>query len=578
MIAPLQQILLIFIISAYPVVGAAALWHLSPWETLWGVLGGNLVLMFAALWSRKQALRQMNHTADPMAVLGSFEQTLHRLRSISIGWLAINLFLMNWGRVVREACWRLPHGAAYGWMPLDDIIWLTPPVLVWICFWLLQYGLEAVANAGTVVAPGCSGRRFHSMPTCRQYVILQMRTNLYLILLVLMIWVMQRGTSRLADGVGLTSWASLIGLVPVLVVLLFTGKILSMVWSTVSMPEGPLRQRLLAMAQRSGIGFSDVRIWNTHYRIVNGAVIGPMRVARYVILSDALVENLSTSEVEAVFAHELGHGYHRHILWYLTAIFAASLVSSGLGSLLQLQYPQDSHLFDAMTMMAMIFFIVYGISRISRLCEHQADWFAAQRMGEEFSMPTSQIGGNNESLSPSVDRCPLPVEQVVEDGSFLTPWLTAYSAVSASAVSPLERGAKIFSAALRRVVALSGRSPEKPGWMHPSVNQRTQLLARLANSPDAVRRFEAQMRRLRHLIRWGLVIGVMSVMAAGALTPPASPLGVSHKESPVKATPQLQPVRASEVWVTGNALMSRKVIKPKRATAESTWAKDAGSL
>ena len=136
MIAPLQQILLIFIISAYPVVGAAALWHLSPWETLWGVLGGNLVLMFAALWSRKQALRQMNHTADPMAVLGSFEQTLHRLRSISIGWLAINLFLMNWGRVVREACWRLPHGAAYGWMPLDDIIWLTPPVLVWICFWL----------------------------------------------------------------------------------------------------------------------------------------------------------------------------------------------------------------------------------------------------------------------------------------------------------------------------------------------------------------------------------------------------------------------------------------------------------
>ena len=567
MIAPLQQILLIFIISAYPAVGAATSGYLSPWETLWGVLGGNLVLVLAALYLRKRALQRMEHAADPQAVLGKFAQSLHRLRSISIGWLAVNLFFMDWGRVVWEILGRLPQGTAYAWVPLDDIIWLAPPVLVWICFWLAQYGPEALVNAREAAVSSRHGRQFHPMPTRRQYVILQMRTNLYLILLVLLIWAVQRGSSRLADGVGLGYWASVLNLIPILVLLLFTGKILCMVWSTESMPEGALRRRLLAMAQRSGIGFSDVRIWHTHHRIVNAAVIGPMRVARYVILSDALLENLSEREVEAVFAHELGHGYHRHILWYLMAIFAASLVSSGLGSLLELRYPQDPQLFDAMTMLPMVFFIVYGISRISRLCEHQADWFAAQRMGEELSETARPVGGGGQSAAPPVEQCPLPTPQAMVGGSFLNPWLVAYAAVSASAASPLERGAAAFSTALRRVVELSGGSPEKPGWMHPSVNQRTQLLACLAASPEAVRRFEGQMRRLRRLIRWGLVMGVVSMMAAVAFAPPALQPEVAPQVSPAKTARPPHPAHAAAEWVRDDTSIKSGVFGPERAAA-----------
>ncbi|NNM87272.1 MAG: M48 family metalloprotease [Phycisphaerae bacterium] len=565
MIAPLQQILLIFIISAYRAVGAVTSGHLSPWATLWVVLSGNMALVLAAWQFRKRTLRRMDHATDPLAVLGTFEQNLQRLRSMSIGWLALNLFFMDWGRLVREARWRLPHGTAYTWIPLDPIIWLALPVLVWICFWLAQYGPEALVNAREAAISGCHGRRFHPMPTRLQYVILQMRTNLYLILLVLMIWAMQRGTTRLAERVGLENWASAIGLIPVLVVLLLAGKILSMLWSTVTMPEGPLRRRLLAMAQRSGIVFSDVRIWNTHHRIINGAVIGPMRVARYVILSDALVENLSPGEVEAVFAHELGHGYHRHILWYLTAILAASLVSAGLSSLLQLQYPQDPQLWGAMTMLAMVFFVVYGISRISRLCEHQADWFAAQRMGEEWSLAAGQVGGQAESSFPAVTLRPPAAQRVVEGGLFLTPWLMDHSVGSASAESPLERGAWAFSTALRRVVELSGRSPEKPGWMHPSVNQRTQLLAKLAASPDAVRRFEGKMKRLRQLIRWGLLIGLVSVVMAVALASAARQPSVSPMTSPEKSARPPHFVHMSGEWMTRNTAVGDEPVEPARA-------------
>lgn len=224
MIAPLQQILLIFIISGYFAMGAAISGHLSAWETLWGVLGGNLGLVVAAFLLRRPALRQMERATDPVAVLGAYEQRLHRLRSMSIGWLAINLFLMDWGRVVRQGLWHLPLGRASGWGPLAEMIYLTPPVLVWICFWLAEYRLEALANAREAEVSGRHGRRFHPMPTRRQYVMLYMRTNLYLVFFVLLIWVMQGAVTGLADALGLTQLAPVIGLIPVLVLLVFSGK------------------------------------------------------------------------------------------------------------------------------------------------------------------------------------------------------------------------------------------------------------------------------------------------------------------------------------------------------------------
>lgn len=332
------------------------------------------------------------------------------------------------------------------------------------------------------------------------------------------------------------------------------------------MPDGPLRRRLQALAQRSGIGFSDVRIWNTHYRIINGAIVGPMRVARYVILSDALAENLTPREVEAVFAHELGHGYHRHILWYMTAIFAASLVSGGLGLLLQLRYPRDAHFLDGVTMVAMALFIVYGISWISRLCEHQADWFAAQRMGEQWSLAAKQGGGPGESAGPGAELSTQAGQRILDSGLFVTPWLTHLSVGYGFSDSPLQRGAEAFSSALRRVVEMSGRSPEKGGWMHPSVNQRTQLLAQLAESPEAVQRFEAQMRRLRRFIGWGLVMGVAMVCMAMALSPSGSQAAPSRQTPPIKALPP-RPVRQSAHWVIRAIPKSSGAVEPNLMAA-----------
>ena len=58
----------------------------------------------------------------------------------------------------------------------------------------------------------------------------------------------------------------------------------------------------------------------TSNRIANALVMGVAPRFRYVLLSDLLLAEMSDEQVEAVFAHELGHVAHRHMIWYLVFI------------------------------------------------------------------------------------------------------------------------------------------------------------------------------------------------------------------------------------------------------------------
>ena len=44
-------------------------------------------------------------------------------------------------------------------------------------------------------------------------------------------------------------------------------------------------------------------------------------------MSDALLESLSDRQIEAVFAHEVGHGRHRHLWWYMAMAVSAMTLS-----------------------------------------------------------------------------------------------------------------------------------------------------------------------------------------------------------------------------------------------------------
>lgn len=80
------------------------------------------------------------------------------------------------------------------------------------------------------------------------------------------------------------------------------------------LPEGPLRERLLALGDRTGFRAAAIQVMDGSRRSVhsNAFFTGFGRFRR-VVLFDTLVAQLSPSELEAVLAHEIGHYRRGHI-------------------------------------------------------------------------------------------------------------------------------------------------------------------------------------------------------------------------------------------------------------------------
>jgi STE24 endopeptidase len=80
--------------------------------------------------------------------------------------------------------------------------------------------------------------------------------------------------------------------------------------------EAELVERLKRLSQRAGTRVKGVFEWKLGEKSAkaNAALTG-LGATRRVIISDTLLNSATPDEIEAVFAHELGHHVHRHI-WY----------------------------------------------------------------------------------------------------------------------------------------------------------------------------------------------------------------------------------------------------------------------
>ena len=156
---------------------------------------------------------------------------------------------------------------------------------------------------------------------------------------------------------------------------------------TSPMPQ-EIMQDLTPIAERCKVRVDRVFVWHSRRSGLNTAfLIGLAAPFRYVFISDGLLENLTRDEVQAVFAHELGHAKHRHLWWLLVLMFTMMLFSVSLLKVLFPDVPlnavtesaigEDETLSVAgITVATLVLFgLLFGY--ISRRFERQADSFAA---------------------------------------------------------------------------------------------------------------------------------------------------------------------------------------------------------
>lgn len=160
------------------------------------------------------------------------------------------------------------------------------------------------------------------------------------------------------------------------------------------LPEGELKQRLLALGDRTGFRASRIEVMDGSKRSghSNAFFTGFGRFRR-IVLFDTLINQLSAEELEAVLAHEVGHYRRGHIPKML--VMAALMLLGGFGAIAWLtespwfnpafgfapgDTPAALLLFGLLSGVITFWFTPLG-NLLSRKHEYEADAFAKEAMG-----------------------------------------------------------------------------------------------------------------------------------------------------------------------------------------------------
>lgn len=360
-----------------------------------------------------------------------------------------------------------------------EILLLLPFFCLVIFKWLTFYDINYFIRSHVVSDQLAGGISTRPVWTRKEYLIFQIRNSLLIMIMPLLFifaardildWGMPQWFPNV-DNLG--QLKEIISSCVVGIIFLLSPLILRMVWSTRTFPDGPLRERLEKFCKGLKLKYQNILLWNTYSAVANAAVMGMIWPVRYVLLSDALVENMDDDEIEAVFGHEAGHVKYNHILFLLLFVIGFGSLAFLLleGFLMLLAKMSDSfsfiNLYSDWISGGFSLLILAGwltlFGWVSRRFEWQADAYAA--------------------LSVTPDP---------EDGSI--------KAIDQHPEILHLDGARIMKSALQRVALLNGISVYSRSWRHSSIANRIDLLAKFASQPGQLKKFMNQVTMIKIVI------------------------------------------------------------------------------
>ena len=416
---------------------------------------------------------------------------LGRMRMDSRGSLAAALFAERVAGLARLAVtlWFIACVLAFGlpdalrsligdWVLLDEALLLLGLVALFAATWWSTAPITRRIREARVIRQLDEGAAIYPIPSRLGLVLLHVRAQILIILLpVLAImgagegiyWLADFGPSPIRDLLADPAARSITVLCTTLAIFALAPLVVRIAWQTVRLGEGELRDKLRLMCTRHRVRAREFLVWQTAGQIPNAAVIGFIAPLRYIVLSDALLDRLSESQVEAVAAHELAHIKRHHMPWLAGAMLAlVLLIGTPAGWLIQWTMGHEAvdgwagSLAIGLTLAAALI----GFGFVSRRFEWQADAFAAQHL--------SGLGER--------------------DDATITPEATT-----------------AMVGALAAVAASAGALPEQGSWRHGSIGQRCRKLLALTGRPVAALAIDRQVRRIKLGIALALLVGAALV-------------------------------------------------------------------
>lgn len=488
-------------------------------------LGGYALLVAVmSLWSRLLARRVGDGYLG--ATLDHYNRATEIARYFIPVWLAVGIFVLGWGRIVFNmlefmqpgGLLRRPDEAGEVYWRIPGVLLGTlPPFLTWMALWWAQYPADRALKEQSVLYNANEGLPIHAPAGFGTFFVEHIRQQMGLTLAPILLILLSRDILALAVLLfrGRPMAGGDVFVLPLaLGVFLLAPEILRRIIPTQPLPpDWKLRKRLEALCHRAGLRYRDILLWRTNSSMGNAMVMGLLPQVRYVFLSDLLLETMTDEEIEAVFAHELGHIVHRHMWWYVGFSLMLMLFAAGPLTLAMEQVPwlrgQDMRQAQLVTLFGLgAFFGIFGF--LSRRFERQADVYAARTMQMHRTGSTVMIRHVNPQTQSTggLFMQGLATATVVHGEMGM-----ATTAIPSAAQTHVgEYGAAVVASALDRVARVNNIPQAANEWLHGSIAGRKRYLQELSVDGARTAAFDKYMRRLY----WGM-FGVMMSLGAWVL-------------------------------------------------------------
>lgn len=395
---------------------------------------------------------------------------------------------LGWGWAVQYTL-TVTDGGFEVLAPFAELVVPLPYFVVLVGGWFLYYDAERALSTGRI--PGRIG-----------YVFGHARLLLLMIGLPVVLYAGIQTLGRFAPGLAGAD-AFRIGSLAILPAMAVVMPLLAKpLLGLRSMPPGPTRDRLEALARRLRFRYTDLLVWPTHGTMANALIAGLLPQARYVVFTDRILDEFPADEVDAIFGHEVGHQRHGH-LWLYAAFIMLSIIdltALALWAGKQLGGDLDPSHGDApwwlalppVGLVAVYIFVVFGF--LSRRCERQADVFGCRAV----SCANPACDGH----TPDTD---LPA-----GGAGLCP-----------------TGIRTFVRALERVDLLGGTDDPAPirpttrvlrgalawlrAWQHGPIRRRVGFLLGMIDDPRREPRFQRRVFAVRVILMAALAAGLAAL-------------------------------------------------------------------
>ena len=331
---------------------------------------------------------------------------------------------------------------------LDEVVAMSPTLAALAWGWWAHFPIERRLREASILRRADEGLPIYPVGTRPQYVLNQARHHLGLILaplLAIMAWAEAVAGAARAGWIsfGLANAATFAGSLTVFVL---APLLIRRLWDTLPLPAGPLRERLSVMCLEHRVAVRDLLLWRTQGGMINAAVMGLVGPVRYILLTDALLEQVSAERVEAVMAHEIAHVRLKHLFTLMLAAAAGVVGLSVAGEATLAAWPEMPGWAQGVLAAAGAGLWVLGFGWVSRRVERQADTFAARHMAERHEDPDRDDAGRLLFDARSVHR---------------------------------------MTGALQSVADLNHIPTRKPSWRHGSIASRQAYLRSLVGTPAA---------------------------------------------------------------------------------------------